>query len=114
LVRRWGEVTPDWIPVIGGREVRPLAAVVPALLGGLILTALFTAVPIGGGRQVSPFFGVMDDVAYDNGWWKALGMLCTAPIRIWGPAVLVLAIAYYLRRRTTSQAGAPAQQPANV
>jgi len=28
LVQRWGEVVPRWIPVLGGRRVRPLAAVV--------------------------------------------------------------------------------------
>lgn len=33
LVRPWGEVVPHWIPLIGGRTVRPMAAVVPAALG---------------------------------------------------------------------------------
>lgn len=40
LVRPWGLVAPRWIPLIGGRRVRPLAAIVPALLGSAILTAL--------------------------------------------------------------------------
>lgn len=44
LVRGWGETAPAWIPFTGGRRVRPMAAVVPAVLGGLILTLLFTAV----------------------------------------------------------------------
>jgi hypothetical protein len=35
LVRRWGEVWPRWMPVVGGRRVRQLAALVPALLGGI-------------------------------------------------------------------------------
>ncbi|MFD8753735.1 hypothetical protein ACFV0O_22575 [Kitasatospora sp. NPDC059577] len=48
LVRPWGLVAPRWIPLIGGRRVRPLAAVVPALLGSVILTALGTGALFGG------------------------------------------------------------------
>ncbi|MFI1680909.1 hypothetical protein [Streptomyces sp. NPDC020607] len=40
LVREWGEVVPAWVPVLGGRRVRPLAAVVPALLGAAALFGL--------------------------------------------------------------------------
>ncbi|MEV4481635.1 hypothetical protein [Micromonospora coxensis] len=98
LVRRWGEVAPAWIPFIGGRRIRPLAAVVPAMLGGLALTVLFGSVPVGDGQTLT-VFGVGEDTSYVNGWWKALAMICTAPIRVWGPVVLVLAGAYYLRRR---------------
>jgi hypothetical protein len=115
LVRRWGEVAPAWIPAIGGKPVRPLAAVIPAVLGGLALTVLFGSVPIGDGQTLT-MFGVSEDVSYVNGWWKAFAMLCTAPIRIWGLVVLVLAGAYYLRRRPTKtgRTPAPAKQPANV
>ncbi|MEW1613397.1 MULTISPECIES: hypothetical protein [unclassified Streptomyces] len=31
LVRPWGEVVPRWIPLLGGRQVRPMAAVVQRL-----------------------------------------------------------------------------------
>jgi hypothetical protein len=115
LVRRWGEVTPAWIPFIGGKQVRPLAAVIPAVLGGLALTVLFGSVPIGDGQHLT-VFGVNQDVPYDNGWWKALGMICTAPLGIWGPVVLVLAGAYYVRRSPTKtgRTPAPAKQSANV
>ncbi|MEW2356102.1 hypothetical protein [Spirillospora sp. NPDC029432] len=114
LVRRWGEVAPAWIPLIGGRRVPPLAAVVPSVLGGLALTALFGSVPIGGGQHLT-VFGVGEDIAYDNGWWGALAMICTAPIGIWGPVILVLAGAYYLRRRQeTGRPPAIVEQPANV
>jgi hypothetical protein len=114
LVRRWGEVAPAWMPFIGGRPVRPLAAVVPAVLGGLALTALFGSVPVGDGQTLT-VFGVNEDTSYVNGWWKALAMICTAPIRIWGPVVLVLAGAYYLRRRPIGTGPTPAavKQPAN-
>ncbi|MEV6475203.1 hypothetical protein [Streptomyces sp. NPDC051657] len=103
LVRGWGEVAPAWIPVIGGRRVRPMAAVVPAVLGGLILTLLFTAVPIGGGRHLG-LFGVIESIEYANSAWKVLATVCVTPIAAWGPITIVLAIAYY-RRRTATVAG---------
>ena len=103
LVRGWGEVAPAWIPVIGGRRIRPMAAVVPAVLGGLILTLLFTAVPVGDGRRLTPF-GIIDTVDYTNDAWQTLATVCIAPTAVWGPIVIALAIAYY-RRRTRAVAG---------
>src|SRR5262249_25007353 len=41
LVRPWGEVVPRWIPLIGGRRVRPMAVVVPAALGAAALTLIW-------------------------------------------------------------------------
>ncbi|MFD0415791.1 hypothetical protein [Streptomyces sp. NPDC127108] len=98
LVRGWGEVAPAWIPVIGGRRVRPLAAVVPAVVGGLILTVLFTSVPIGGRRRLT-LFGVTETVEYSNSAWHALATVCVSPTAVWGPAIIALAVAYYRRRR---------------
>ncbi|MFI0354598.1 hypothetical protein [Actinomadura sp. 9N407] len=116
LVRGWGEIAPARIPFIGGKRIRPLAAVIPALLGGLALTALFGSVPFGDGQWLT-VFGIVENVPYDNGWWYALAMICTAPISVWGPVVVVLAIAYYLRRRPRpgSRPPVPVQQiPENV
>ncbi|MFD9881775.1 hypothetical protein ACFWZT_09960 [Streptomyces alboflavus] len=98
LVRGWGEVAPAWIPVIGGKRVRPLAAVVPAAVGGLILTALFTSVPIGERRRLT-LFGVTETVEYSNSAWQALATVCVSPTAVWGPAIIALTIAYYRRRR---------------
>ncbi|WP_100112601.1 hypothetical protein [Streptomyces alboflavus] len=100
LVRGWGEVAPAWIPVIGGRRVRPMAAVVPAVVGGLILTLLFTSVPIGGGRSLT-LHGVVDTVGYTNDAWETLATVCITPIAAWGPITIALAIAYYRRRTRT-------------
>ncbi|MFI6524078.1 hypothetical protein [Streptomyces uncialis] len=97
LVRGWGEVAPAWIPVIGGRRVRPMAAVAPAVLGGLILTLLFTAVPIGGGRNLT-LYGIAESVEYTNTAWQTLATVCVTPIAAWGPITIALAIAYYRRR----------------
>ncbi|MFD8971919.1 hypothetical protein [Streptomyces sp. NPDC059593] len=97
LVRGWGEVAPAWIPVLGGRRIRPMAAVVPAVLGGLILTLLFTNVPLGDGRRLTAF-GVMETVGYTNDAWETLATICIAPTAVWGPVIIALAIAYYRRR----------------
>ncbi|MEV4256000.1 hypothetical protein AB0J52_22815 [Spirillospora sp. NPDC049652] len=113
LVRGWGEVAPGWLPLIGGRRVRPLAAVVPAVLGGLVLTVLFTAVPLGGGKVLA-VYGVVESQPYDNGWWQALALICTGPVGLWGPSVLVLAVAYYLRRRPGTGAAPAFPDPAGV
>ncbi|MEU4205001.1 hypothetical protein [Streptomyces sp. NPDC045470] len=103
LVRGWGEVAPAWIPVIGGRRIRPMAAAVPAVLGGLILTVLFTDVPIGDGRWLT-LYGIVESVGYANGTWHALATVCVTPIAAWGPITIALGVAYY-RRRTTPSPG---------
>lgn len=102
LVRGWGEVAPAWIPLIGGRRVRPLAAFVPAVLGGLILTVLFTAAPLGDDRSLT-LYGVVDNVGYISDAWELPATVCVAPIAAWGPVTIALAIAYY-RRRTARPA----------
>ncbi|MGV9884007.1 hypothetical protein [Streptomyces sp. NPDC003006] len=92
LVRHWGEVFPRWIPKLGGRRVPPAAAIVPAVLGGLFLTALtvhwltgaFTEGPAGW--------------PYAEGW-NILAMTVSGLLTLWGPLLLVLTYAYYRRRR---------------
>jgi hypothetical protein len=42
LVSTWGEVFPRWVPVLRGRRVPALGAVVPAALGAAVLTLLWT------------------------------------------------------------------------
>ncbi|MGW2161558.1 hypothetical protein [Nonomuraea sp. NPDC001699] len=90
--QHWGEVVPSWIPVIGGRRVPPMAAVVPAVAGGLLLTAVAV-------WMVLSWVGVSDSIAYENGWWRALAMMSITPTALWGPTVLALACSYHLRRR---------------
>ncbi|MFF8966158.1 hypothetical protein ACF1BK_25790 [Streptomyces globisporus] len=95
LVR--GEVAPAWIPLIGGRRVRPMAAFLPAVLGGLILAVLFTAVPLGDDRSLT-LYGVVDNVGYSSDAWQLPATICVTPIAAWGPITIALAIAYYRRR----------------
>ncbi|MDH6704222.1 hypothetical protein P3T27_000923 [Kitasatospora sp. MAA19] len=94
LASRWGEVVPRWMPFVGGRRVVPLAAVVPAAVGGLALVALFDLYPLA-------WAGVLPEVGFANGWWTALARVCITPAMLWGPIVLALAWAYHRRRRAT-------------
>ncbi|WP_433326600.1 hypothetical protein [Spirillospora sp. CA-294931] len=91
LVRGWGEVAPAGLPLIGGKRVPPWAAIVPGTLGGLALTLISVDLVLG-------WLGVIDVVAYENVWWAALGNACAAPAVLWGPTILVLTGAYYVRR----------------
>jgi hypothetical protein len=93
LVKPWGEVVPRWIPLIGGRRVAPIAAVVPATLGSFALIAIWTY----GFRDV--FSGQFLPFASDAA--AALMISCYAPLNLWGPALLVLTWAYWRRRRSS-------------
>ncbi|MFD8983077.1 hypothetical protein [Streptomyces sp. NPDC059564] len=93
LVRGWGEVAPVWLPVIGGKRVPPFVAIVPATLGGLVLTALWGSVLLSW-LHVPGFHGL----GYSSGWWEALAMVCVAPGMLWGPMLLALTHGYYVRR----------------
>ncbi|AYN38211.1 hypothetical protein D9753_03825 [Streptomyces dangxiongensis] len=92
LVRRWGEVVPNWVPKLGGRRIPPFAAIVPATIGGLLLLGLmvnwiFTAFRIDG----SPGF------PYAPGW-DTLAMTVSGLLTLWGPLMLALTYGYYRRR----------------
>lgn len=91
LVRPWGEVVPRWIPLLGGRPIHPLAAVVPAGVAAVALTVLWT-----------PFVA----------WWAiphpdmtALGNTIVGflylPLVAWGPLLGAVTISYHRRRRAT-------------
>ncbi|MFF5449232.1 hypothetical protein [Streptomyces sp. NPDC012888] len=87
LVRPWGEVLPRWIPVLGGRRVHPMAAVVPAGLGAVALTGLWCTVPL---------------------WWTfphadmtptgnlVVGLLYQ-PLFLWGPLLAAVTVSYHRR-----------------
>ena len=95
LVSRWGEVTPHWMPLIGGRRVRRLAAVIPATIGGVLLTALWAVEPILGAFGL---FG-LTTIEFRNGWWEAIGIVAYTPLALWGPVLLAVTASYARRRR---------------
>ncbi|MFJ4283509.1 hypothetical protein [Streptomyces massasporeus] len=90
LVSRWGLVTPRRLPLIGGRPVRTWAAVLPAALGALAMTAI----------TVSQYL-VWDDVDEGNlsGVHRSVMGWAYAPLLLWGPLLAAVTVSYALRRR---------------
>ncbi|RKT16326.1 hypothetical protein BX285_0661 [Streptomyces sp. 1114.5] len=96
LVRPWGLVVPQWIPLIGGRRVRPLAAIVPALLGSVVLTVL----------GMEGLFGRWADNLAEpdspHGLAAVVMTLAYLPLVAWGPLLGAVTVDYArrtLRRR---------------
>jgi hypothetical protein len=100
LIAAWGEVFPRWIPVLRGRRVPPLAAVVPAAIGTVVLTVIWTAAfaadfagtTLQGDPTPSGYPG-------EAGGWKALAYyICYIPLLLWGPLLGLVTVAYWKRR----------------
>ena len=91
LVQRWGEVVPQWMPVIGGRRVPPMAAVVPAAAGASLLTLLWASIMSN--------FGVVAEEFALEGAERAVVMACYAPLLLWGPLLAAVTVSYHRRRR---------------
>jgi hypothetical protein len=89
LVSRWGEVMPGWIPILGGRRIPPLAAVIPAVAGAVAVTAIWVYATVN--------LIVLDGFDFSNGWWKALLIACYLPLLLWGPLLFALAVNYHHR-----------------
>ncbi|WP_344361649.1 hypothetical protein [Streptomyces gobitricini] len=89
LVSPWGEVLPPWVPRFGGRRIPPSAAVVPAAVGSVALTLLWTpfvlwwAVPHPG---MTPLGGTVAGFLY-------------LPLVAWGPLLAAVTVSYHRRRR---------------
>lgn len=101
LVSTWGEVFPRWIPVLRGRRVPMLGAVVPAALGAAVLTLLWTwmAVSMSLGLRIDGRpQGVAAPVSFGD--WKGLvAVAAYAPLLLWGPPLGAVTISYWRRRR---------------
>ena len=91
LVRPWGEVVPRWIPLLGGRRVAPLAATVPAVAGGLVLSVLFGWTFWSYATNVG-LPGTGTPAQY------ALLLACYLPLLAWPPLLIAVAVAYHRRR----------------
>ncbi|CAM5637719.1 hypothetical protein GCM10010329_66020 [Streptomyces spiroverticillatus] len=92
LVRRWGEVVPAWVPRLAGRRISPWVAIVPATIGGLIMTALLVD------WVLSATLGLGGGFPYEDGW-RQLAMTMSGLLNLWGPLLLILTYGYWRRRR---------------
>lgn len=100
LIATWGERFPRWIPVLRGRRVPPPAAVVPAALGAVVLTLLwtysfvgqFTGVTLQGEPLPANF------PTEKGGWEAAVFYACYLPLLLWGPLLAAVTYAYHRRR----------------
>ena len=101
LVSAWGEVFPGWIPVLGGRRVPTLAAVVPAALGAVVLTLLWTwvAVSFSLGMRINGRPLGSDSVLSFADWKGLVAIIAYAPLLLWGPLLGAVTIGYWKRRR---------------
>lgn len=121
LVARWGEVFPRWVPLLRGRVVPPIAAVVPAAAGATVLTLLWTwtAVSFGLGRRVDGSRTTGATVLELHDWQGWLAVVSYAPLLLWGPLLAALTIAYRTRRHASSPthgqlAGRPMRSPSTM
>lgn len=93
LVEPWGERLPRWLPVVGGRPVRPRVVAVVAALGGTALSVLWISDGIRWLRG--------DHVQFSSPWWEGLAAACLLTHVLWGPLLLVVTFAYWRRHGDT-------------
>lgn len=92
LSQRWGEVAPRWLPLIGGKSVRPAAATVPALVAAALVTSaglMFVRLALTGAAD-----DFLDEL--QGAGWALLGPELLWPL--WGVALAAAAVTYHLRR----------------
>jgi hypothetical protein len=92
LIRPWGELVPGWVPVLGGRRVPPVAAVLPAGLAAVLLTVMTVASAPGWSQE----FAVPGSPSGAAAW---LMTAAYSPLLAWGPLLGVATLAYHRRRR---------------
>jgi len=95
-------VFPRWIPVLSGRRVPTLAAVVPAALGAVVLTLLWTwvAVSFSLGMRINGRPLGSDSVLSFDDWKGLVAVIAYAPLLLWGPLLAAATIGYWKRRRS--------------
>lgn len=106
LIQPWGEVVPRWIPLLGGRRVPTMAAVIPAMSGAIALV-FFGVVSIN--EFIDPDMTPQEIQESPQGVAGLVMLLCYAPLWAWGPLLAIVTVAYYLRRRRSGQRRPEAQ-----
>lgn len=98
LVRPWGERLPTWLPFVGGRAVPVRAAVVPASIGALLITALGTYATLNYFFHFVPPLNDNGEAFPTSGPGAWALWACYVPVLAWGPLLAVVTRAYYVRR----------------
>ncbi|OCC08237.1 hypothetical protein [Streptomyces sp. PTY087I2] len=93
LIQRWGEEIPYWVPLLGGRRIPVLAAVIPASTGA----ALVTLITISGAFNWNDADN-MGAAGSPEGVHYWVMTACYLPLLAWGPLLAVVTAAYYYRR----------------
>lgn len=93
LVRRWGEVLPHRLPLVGGKTVPPALAVAIAATGAFAVIAICIL-------SVLNWHSVSGFADRPRSGWAMLMVACYLPALLWGPLVLAATWAYRRRRRT--------------
>lgn len=96
LTYRWGEVVPRWVPIVGGRAVPVLCAVVP----GALLAAVFTFAAPG---------IVMMPLTSGQPPLQVLLWYLVFPLYLWGPALAAAVFAHWLRRTAPGEVATPSR-----
>ena len=91
LVRPWGEVLPRWIPLVGGKRVPRLAAIIPAAAGATALTLLW-AFMIANIEVIFIEYGL-------DGAERAVVLASYLPLLLWGPLLSAITVSYARRTR---------------
>lgn len=102
LIARWGEVFPRWVPVLRGRRVPTMTALIPAATGAALLTLLFTLlIPVAeiSGTTIRGADLPGDSPSEVGGWQTISFYVCYTPLILWGPLLAALTVAYGKRRR---------------
>ncbi len=102
LVQRWGQRFPSWVPVLGGRRVPPLLALVPA---GLVAVALITYGFLSAAVVVRSLANGSRSWPQVAGNWAVLATLLV--FVGWGLALAVTAVGYHRATRSTEAAPGP-------
>ncbi|MBW8348576.1 hypothetical protein K0H71_03820 [Bacillus sp. IITD106] len=95
LIQKWGEIFPRWFPLIGGKRVPIMLAVIPASIVALAVTSagfVFTFQFLSLILQ----FTTTDSIILEQLWGAVGPMVFWGP---WGVSLGLSVIAYYYRRR---------------
>ncbi|MER6664459.1 hypothetical protein ABT256_07910 [Amycolatopsis japonica] len=107
LVRPWGEVWPRWIPGLRGRRIPPLAAIIPAAAGAIVLIGLSVQWLF---RWTQAGSSVPPGTREDSPVYDIVMAACYAPLLLWGPLLAVVTV-HYARRRFSGQRPQHTLQP---